>query len=364
MIIVDGHEDLAWNALTFDRDYTRSVHETRTIEEGTSIPTWNGDTLLGWPEWVRGGVAVVFATLFSAPLRWKKGPWEVRCYADAEEAHSLYRSDLAYYHRLVAEHAAKFHLILNKKDLGSMERTRQDAGDEEHEQSVGMVLLMEGADGVRSLEELQDWFDGGVRMLGPAWAATRYAGGTGEPGPLTDLGRDLLSAMADVGMILDLSHLTEEGAVEALDQFPGPILVSHTSPLALVPAAEKPERHITDLVVRLTAEREGVIGLVLGNHFLKDKWEPSHGRDAVTLVDIATGIDYICQMLGDAAHVGIGSDFDGGFGLDKVPRGLDSVADLKLIGEALGERGYNENDIEGILGGNWLQFLQRSLPES
>lgn len=362
MIIVDGHEDLAWNALTFDRDYTRSALETRAMEDGTSIPEWNGDTLLGWPEWVRGGVAVVFATLFSTPLRWKKGPWDVRCYADAEEAHSLYRSDLAYYHRLVDEHAEKFHLILDKHDLGITESTWQKA--EEEEQSVGMVLLMEGADGVRSPEELQEWFDGGVRILGPAWAATQYAGGTGEPGPLMDLGRVLLDAMADVGMILDLAHLAEEGAVEALDLFRGSILVSHTSPLALVPNAEKPERHITDLVIRLTAEREGVIGLVLGNRFLKNGWEPSHGRDAVTLSDVAAGIDYICQMLGDAAHVGLGSDFDGGFGLDKVPKGLDSVADLRLIGESLDAHGYHQQDIEGILGRNWLRFLQRALPEN
>ncbi len=362
MIIVDGHEDLAWNALTFDRDYTRSALETRATEEETSIPEWNGDTLLGWPEWVRGDVAVIFATLFSTPLRWKKDPWDVRCYADTDEAHALYRSDLAYYQRLVEENAEKFHLILDKHDLGATESAWQKAEDEER--SVGMVLLMEGADGVRSPGELQEWFDGGVRILGPAWAATRYAGGTGEPGPLTDLGRELLDAMAEVGMILDLAHLAEEGAIEALDLFRGSILVSHTSPLTLVPSAEKPERHITDIVIRRTADREGVIGLLLGNRFLKDGWEPSQGREIVTLADVATGIDYICQMLGDAAHVGLGSDFDGGFGLDKVPQGLDSVADLRLIGESLDARGYNQEDIEGILGGNWLRFLRRALPEN
>jgi len=225
MIIVDAHEDLAWNALTFDRDYTRSAIETRAKEEGTSIPEWNGETLLGWQEWVQGGVAVVFATLFSAPLRWKKGPWDVRCYADAEEAHTLYRSDLAYYHRLLDEHAEKFHLILDKNELGVTESAWLKS--EEKERSVGMVLLMEGADGVRLPAELQEWFDGGVRILGPAWAATRYAGGTGEPGPLTDLGRELLDAMADIGMILDLAHLDEEGAIEALDLFRDRYL-SHT----------------------------------------------------------------------------------------------------------------------------------------
>ncbi|MEE8120275.1 MAG: hypothetical protein V3T55_02025, partial [Anaerolineales bacterium] len=129
MIIVDGHEDLAWNALTFGRDYTRSAFETREKEKGTSIPEWNGDTLLGWPEWVQGGVAVVFATLFSAPIRRKKESWDIRCYANAEEAHSLYHSDLAHYHRLVDEHAEKIHLILGKHDLEITESAWKKAGE-------------------------------------------------------------------------------------------------------------------------------------------------------------------------------------------------------------------------------------------
>ncbi len=81
------------------------------------------------------------------------------------------------------------------------------------------------------------------------------------------------------------------------------------------------------------------------------------------LQDVAVCIDAICQQLGSARHVGIGSDFDGGFGLEKVPDGLDSIADIRLIGEALAPRGYTEGDIEALLAGNWIRVLERSLPE-
>ena len=87
MIVVDSHQDLAWNMLTFGRDYTRSVEETRQIEAGGQTPLRNGDSLLGWPEFQRGEVAVVFATLFAAPERHKLGEWETLTYADTIQAH-------------------------------------------------------------------------------------------------------------------------------------------------------------------------------------------------------------------------------------------------------------------------------------
>jgi membrane dipeptidase len=73
-------------------------------------------------------------------------------------------------------------------------------------------------------------------------------------------------------------------------------------------------------------------------------------------------IDYICQMAGDARHAGLGSDFDGGFGLQSVPPELESLADLQKLAPRLAARGYSEENIAAILGGNWLRFLRQSLP--
>jgi membrane dipeptidase len=163
-------------------------------------------------------------------------------------------------------------------------------------------------------------------------------------------------------MILDLSHLTPEGALEAMDQYSGTVIASHGSPLGRVPNAEFPERLFNDDTLRALAERGGVMGLLLGNRFLQDGWRIGMQRELVDMHDVLAAIDYVCQLLGSADHIALGSDFDGGFGLDQVPLGLDTIADLQLIGDALMDYGYAENDVAAILGLNWYHLLQVSLP--
>jgi membrane dipeptidase len=359
VIVIDAHEDLAWNALTFRRDYRRSVSETRQLEQGTDVPIHNGEALLGWPEWMQGKVAVIFSSLFATPKRWCKGSWDVVCYEGVEEAHRVYQSNLNVYKRWAEESPEHYRLILNQQDLEDHWQAWQDP---EHEGPAGLILLMEGADGVREPAEVEQWFEQGVRILGPAWSGTRYAGGTKEPGSLTSLGRELLAHMDACGMILDLSHLTPEGALEAMDRYSGRVIASHSSPLGRVPNAEFPERLINDDTLHALAERGGVMGLLLGNHFLQNGWQIGMPRNLVSMQDVLAAIDYICQLLGSADYVALGSDFDGGFGLDRVPQGLDTIADLQLIGEALKDYGYSDNDVAAILGLNWYHLLQDSLP--
>ncbi len=362
MILVDAHEDLAWNMLTFGRDYTRSAAETRALEAETEAPSHNGNTLLGWEDWVRGRVALVFATLFAAPERRRVGAWESLCYRDSQEAYALYTRELDAYHRLVDDHPDKFRLILSRSDLEQvLEGWR---GDPPIEPRLGLVVLMEGADGVRAPAELEAWFQRGVRILGPAWAGTRYAGGTGDPGPFTEDGLALLQVMAELGMILDLSHLAEQAALQALDGYPGAIIASHCNARALIRNPKYPERHLSDDLIRLLAEREGVIGVVPYNRFLVGDWSPSDGRQRIGLDMVVAQIDHICQLAGDAGHVGLGTDFDGGFGVEAVPTGLDTVADLRLIGDALRARGYAPEEVQAVLGDNWLRLLRGTLPES
>ena len=81
------------------------------------------------------------------------------------------------------------------------------------------------------------------------------------------------------------------------------------------------------------------------------------------IADVAAAVDHVCQVVGDAAHVGLGSDFDGGFGAESTPAEIDTVADLGRVGPALAELGYGEEDIAAVLGGNWLRLLRAALPE-
>ena len=95
-------------------------------------------------------------------------------------------------------------------------------------------------------------------------------------------------------------------------------------------------------MIRGLVEREGVIGVIPFNTFLKVGWLRKNGsrREEVPLDVLIAHIDHICQLAGDSLHAGIGSDFDGGFGLQSIPLELDPVADLQMIASKLTERGY------------------------
>jgi len=359
-LIIDAHEDLAWNALMLGRDYSRSAHETREAEKGGPNPERNGNSLLGLPDFLRGNVAVIFSTLYASPLRKRFGEWETLCYKDSAQAHTIYAKQLDYYERLVDEHQ-QFKFISARKDLEEVLATWQSGAPDEGRR-VGLVRLMEGADGVREPKEIEWWYERGVRIVGLAWAGTRYAGGTGEPGPLTEEGRQLLSEMAGLGMILDLSHSSDESYLQSIERYEGVVIASHANPRALLKNPARPERFLSDDMLRALVARGGVAGIVPFNHFLNTEWRSEDGKAALTLDAVTAMIDYICQLAGSADHVALGSDFDGGFGLERSPAEIDTVADLQLIGTKLKERGYAEADIEKILNGNWLRILRQGLP--
>ena len=359
MLIIDAHEDLAWNMLTFGRDYTRSAEEIRHLEAGGLAPQCNGDTLLGYPEYHRGRVALVFATLFAAPVRRQLGAWDKLVYADAGQAYALYSAQVEAYHKLVDEHGDKFRLVERLIDLENLISHWEKPEEDTH--PVGLVLLMEGAEGIRSPAELEAWWEHGVRLIGPAWAGTRFCGGTHEPGPLTREGYALLEGMAEFGFTLDISHMDEEAALQALDFYPGAIIASHSNAAALLKDVQS-NRFLSDRLLQGLIERDGIIGVVPYNKFLRGDWTRSAGRETVTLAEVVAQIDYICQIAGDARHVGLGSDFDGGFGVQDAPQEINTIADLQKLIPSLGEKGYTEKDIAAVLAGNWSFLLRTTLP--
>jgi membrane dipeptidase len=377
MIIVDAHQDLAWNMLTFGRDYTRSAAETRRQEQGGEAPLRNGDTLLGWPDYQRGRVAVVFASLFVTPAH-RREAWESLYYRDFSQAHALYRAQVDVYHRLADRHPDMFRLVQSRADLEAVlehwDKTELDLPDEnappdeqisQESQApghpVGLVILMEGAEGVREPAELEAWWQWGVRVIGPAWAGTRFCGGTREPGPLTKDGYALLEGMAQQGFILDATHMDEKALMQTLDFYSGRIISTHANAKALLKDTDS-NRHLSDRAIQRLLERQAVMGVCPLNQFLLSGWKRGERRELVPLQRLVEHIDYICQRAGDARHAGLGSDFDGGFGVQSAPLEIDTVADCRRLIPLLQERGYLEADITAILGGNWLRILQEALP--
>jgi membrane dipeptidase len=353
MIVVDAHEDIAFNALSYGRDYRRSALKTRELEAGMLRP---GATL-GLPESIAGRVALVFSTIFVEPQNSSllSGEVHLPTYSTAAEAYALGMKQLDYYHRL-ADESPRISLVQTKADLNSVLATWEE-GKSIVDRRQGLVVLMEGADPILEPKQFEEWYERGVRIVGLAWEETRYSAGTGKPGRISPLGRELLEAMASFNAILDLSHMAEEAFLEAVDLYDGILIASHSNPRKF----RNTDRHLSDDMIRKLAERNGVMGVVLYNRFLSDKWERTDPKHTIRLSIVADAIDHICQITGSAAHVGIGSDFDGGFGVEQIPYEIDTVGDLLKIGDVLRERGYSAEDIEAVLSGNMLRKLKEAL---
>lgn len=150
--------------------------------------------------------------------------------------------------------------------------------------------------------------------------------------------------------------------MQALDFYPGRIASTHANVRSLLKDDDS-NRHLSDRAIQSLLERDAVLGVSPLNQFLLPGWKRGDGRELVPLERLVAHVDHICQMAGNAYHVGLGSDFDGGFGLQSVPYEINTIADLQKIGGLLGERGYSDRDVAAILGGNWLKLLHQSLPQ-
>lgn len=357
--IIDAHQDIAYDALSFGRSYIRSAAETRVLEKDTPIPTQTGQSLCGWPDYQNGQIALIIATLFLAPHSHQGGPWEKQIYHNREEAGRMLRGQIDFYRRLADENPDKFRLVTSRQDLDAVlapwEKSPASYPASTH--PVGLVFSMEGAEGIQAAEELEEYREMGLHFVGPVWAGGRYCGGSFEPGGFTQEGYRLLEVMADLRYVLDLSHMNEESANQALDAYPGTVIASHANARALIQNAPN-ERHLSDRVIRTLAERGGVMGVLPYNRFLKVDWTAQADRREITLATLANHIDHVCQLTGSVRHIAIGTDFDGGFGWPYVPFEVDTIADLRKIGEVLRQRGYTEQNIAAIFHQNWQRILE------
>jgi membrane dipeptidase len=352
-LIVDAHEDIAWNWLEFGRDPRESALDTRTRESGTWVIGSVGQRTTGLPQWIEGRVGIIFATLFVMPRSHARTASLTQVYSTPQEAYQRAVEQMGKYHELAQGDA--FRLITSRQALEEV----LAAWSPEHSQlpPIGLVIAMEGADPIETPAQVAEWYASGLRIVGPAWAATRYAGGTGEPGPLTELGRELLQVMSEAGLILDLSHSAEEAFLEAVDSYAGTLIASHSNPRAFLPT----DRGLSDEMIRKLAGRDGVVGITPYNSYLMPDWEVGDPRSLVTVETVVRAVDYVAQLLGDVEHVGIGSDFDGGFGAASLPNGMDTIADLQQIAVALAGWGYTTEQIEAVMNGNWLRILRGAL---
>jgi len=342
MLIIDGHLDLAWNALSFDRDITQPLDVIRA-REGEARVGDVGTATVSLPALRAAGVRVVLATVFAGP----QSEHMPDGYRTIEEAHEQGVAQLRFYQTL--EENGEVRIIRTRQDL--------DGAVAGVGSTPGIVLLLEGAEPLRTPADLHEFYAAGVRIVGPAWHATRYAGGTGERGPLTELGVELLREMERLGVALDISHLADEACAQAFAFFRGCIVASHSNVRAITTV----ERNLTDAQLQQIVDHDGVAGMVLYNRFIRSGWSEGDGKECVPLQQLIEHARYIKKKFG-TRHLALGSDLDGGVGREHIPHELDSCADICKIAAALAEDGFTDEEVAGIMGGNWLRVLQQLLP--
>jgi membrane dipeptidase len=356
MIIFDAHLDLAWNAVDWNRDLRLPVEEIRRQEHGMT-GKGRGCNTVSFPELRRGRVAIFIATLLARLVRQEMIPAFQR-YSSMEAAYAAACGQLAYYRALEKEGVLRW-----IKDWPTLEahvrawQFRREPQVSAPPEPLGFILSMEGADPVLSPDQIEEWWQAGLRIIGPAhYGVSPYAHGTDTEGGLFPLGPLLLQEMERVGMILDVTHLSDQSFDEALDAYRGPVLASHHNCRALVPH----QRQLTDEQIQRLLARGAVIGTALDTWMLFPGWvrgQTTPEQAGVKLEAMIDHIDRVCQLAGNARHAAIGSDLDGGFGREQSPLDLDTIADLQRLPDLLRMRGYDQEAIEGIMHGNWLRFF-------
>jgi membrane dipeptidase len=352
MLIVDAHLDLAWNALQWNRDIQHSAYTIRTAESHLS-GAGRGQGTVAFPELRQGRVALCFATLLA---RSTGRAVQNLDYSSPYQAYAAAQGQLAYYHAL--HEAGEVRLILSEKELDehieSWEKWESDT--RLTRPKIGLVISMESADPILVPEQLPAWKEAGLRIIGPAhYGPGRYAGGTSTELGLGVEGKQLLREMENLGILLDLTHFSDQSFWEAVDFFDGSVLASHSNCRALVPH----QRQFDNKQIHAIIARGGVIGVAFDNWMLRPGWtRGARENERVTLSHVVDHIDHICQLAGNSRHASLGTDLDGGFGREQSPADLDTVADLQQLPEILSRRGYRDADIAAIMHGNWLRLLR------
>jgi membrane dipeptidase len=359
MLIFDAHLDLAWNALDWNRDLLRPVSEIRKRERELGMTgKGRGQGTVSFPELRRGGVGLFIATLLARLLRPNLTP-QIQRYEHREAAYAAAYGQMAYYRVLEQQGVLRW-----IKDAASLDAHVHAWNADSEREPLGFILSMEGADPVLSPEQVEEWFHAGLRIIGPAhYGVSPYAHGTGTEGGLFPQGPALLKEMQRVGMILDVTHLSDQCFDEALDIYGGPVLASHHNCRALTPN----QRQLTDEQIKRLIQRGAVIGTALDAWMMVPGWVRGQTRPeeaGVKLETMVNHIDRVCQLAGNARHAAIGTDLDGGFGREQSPYDLDTIADLRRLPELLRNRGYDEEAIAGILHGNWVRFFHQTLPQN
>lgn len=290
-----------------------------------------------------GGVRVAFGTIFTElggdP---SKDRAAYRSSDDIDGAHRAGLLQLEWYESM--ERAGEISILRSRADLA---RTLSDP-----KSPLGIVILMECADPIRSPDEVAWWHARGLRVVGMSWGhGSRYSGGNARAGGITPLGRRMIEALDSHRILHDASHLSRAAFDELLALTHRTVIASHSNAQTLLP---ENERHLTDAQIGAIRDRGGWIGLNLYGRFL------AADRRA-TLDDCVAHTMHVAGIAG-ADRVGLGSDLDGGFGREALPAELQSPSDYPRLLDALERAGFMRGGgtRDGFTRANLLRVIESS----
>jgi membrane dipeptidase len=354
MFTIDAHLDLSMNALEWNRDLRRPVTEINQREDGLTDKPDRAKATVSLPELRKGNIGLVVATQigrYVAPDNHLPG-WH-----SPEQAWAQTQGQVSWYKAMEEDGE-----MIQVNDLQSLEThiALWNDGQPNEKKPVGYILSLEGADSFVTVNHLERACNYGLRAVGPAhYGPGRYANGTDATGHLGPEGFELLKEMERLNIILDATHLCDDAFWDALDHFNGHVWASHNLCRALV----NHNRQYSDEMIKALIERGAVIGAALDAWMMVPNWvrgvSTPKGMNC-NLEVMVDHIDHICQIAGNALHVGMGTDLDGAFGREQCPYDLETIADLQKVPALLKKRGYSDADIGNMMHGNWLRFLQNA----
>ena len=340
--------------MEWNRDLTRPLSEINAREQGMTDKPDRGNATVSLPELRKGNVGLVVATQIA---RYVAPDNPLPGWHSPQQAWAHTQAQLAWYRAM--EEQGELKQIRNWQEL-EVHLANWNTGEDKSQKAIGYILSLEGADSIVSLDYLETAHENGLRALGPAhYGPGRYAYGTDASLPLSQQGKDLLRKMEELGIILDATHLCDLAFWDALDHFQGPVWASHNNCRTLVDH----NRQFSDEMIKALIARGAVIGGVFDAWMLSPGWirgKSTPQERNVTLSTLLDHMDHICQLAGNANHIGIGSDLDGAFGKEQCPSDLESIADLQKIPDLLRARGYTEADVQKVMHENWLHFLKKA----
>jgi membrane dipeptidase len=327
-------------------------NDALTREDHALLASGRPDGDLDLPRMRAGGVrGAIFAVFTSSsddgwiPIERDDGVLEIRLAEPVSHAAAAAFATRAAGRLLALEAAGEVRLVRTAADLDAV----RDDGP------PGAVLHLEGAEAIDAgLESLPLWYAAGLRSLGPVWSRSNDFGhgvpfifpGSPDTGPgLTPAGHALVRRCAELGILVDLSHLNEAGFWDIARADIGPLVASHSAAHTLCAAT----RNLTDHQLDAIGSSNGLVGIVFACPFLRADF----ADDPDTPLElIAQHAAYVAERIG-VEHVALGSDFDGA----TIPAPLGGVAGVPKLLAALGDVGFSDDEIRMIAWENWRRVL-------